>query len=605
MRGQNDASYQYAHALRDGTLRESIQDTDETYDLIVVGAGMSGLAAAYYYRKKLPHSKVLILDNCDDFGGHARRNEFVINGKLHVTAGGALFVWDPNTYPPEGKMLLADIGIDSQRYFAAAQRDLDQYTTMKLGTAAFFDKESWGADRLVPDYPDLYVVDGGGEGTESLRARWMAFLSRAPIDRETASDLLRIAVDRRDNLPGLSEEEKVAKLRRMSYRSYLKDVMRVGHGALKFYQIQVGWFASSGAAGPDSFSAWYAYRCGYGGFQGMGLPPEALRTSSFLRDSELGAPILLPDGLGGVARLLVRWLIPQALPGKTMEDAVATRLNYGALDEPHNHVRLRLSSTVVHAKHIGDQETAQEVAVTYVSGGRGYRVKARGVVMACFNAMVPYLCPDLAATQKDALHMAVRKPLVLVNVAVRRWRPFVRAGVSTVVSPTGYYRQFALNPCPGLGAYQRSQSPDEPTIVQFTRAWERAGLAPRDQSRVGRAELFATSLKTLESEARDQLRRALGSYGFDPDLDVAGVTVNRWAHGYATGANDLYDPEWSREELPWVKGRRRFGLIAIANSDASAVALTQGAFSAANRAVDELVNDVVRPQPDFHFGERV
>jgi len=600
MRGQNQASLQYAHALRDGTLKESVQDTGETYDLVVVGAGMSGLAAAYYYRKWLPHSKVLIVDNCDDFGGHARRNEFVVDGKLLLVNGGAVLILYPGTYSPEGKALLIDIGIDAKRYFEATKQDATLFDRMKLGTGVFFNKEEWGAERLVTGYPGLQV------GLEpQVGEQWKAFVSKAPFDRKTADDLLRIANQRRDNLPGLTVQQKIARLQKMSYASYLREVMHVGAPAVRFYQNQIGWVTSGGACGPDSFSAWFAYRCGFGGFQGMGLPREALNISGYLDDSEIGVPIMLPDGMGGVARLLVRWLIPRALPGETMEDSVTARLNYGALDEPGSAVRLRLNSTVVHAEHMGDPATAREAAVTYVRDGRGYTVKARSVVMACFNAIVPYICPQLPQEQREALHSAVRKPLAVVNVAVRNWRSFAKPGVSTVVCPTGFYREFYLSSCPGMGSYRCSQGPDEPTIVQFAGAWEVSGLPPREQCKVGRAQLLGISLETFEQQAREHLQRALGPHGFEADRDVAGITVNRWGHGLTTGANELYDPDWPRDQLPWVKARKRFGLIAIANSDAGRIALTQGAFEQAYRAVEELIVDVVRPQNVVAWGERV
>jgi len=85
LRGSHPGSFEAAHSLRDGTLWEQVgklADTGETYDLVVVGAGISGLAAAYFYRKSAgPQARVLILDNHDDFGGHAKRNEFEAGGR--------------------------------------------------------------------------------------------------------------------------------------------------------------------------------------------------------------------------------------------------------------------------------------------------------------------------------------------------------------------------------------------------------------------------------------------------------------------------------------------------------------------------------------------
>ena len=128
------------------------------------------------------------------------------------------------------------------------------------------------------------------------------------------------------------------------------------------------------------------------------------------------------------------------------------------------------------------------------------------------------------------------------------------------------------------------------------RAPLKPGLPARDQFRAGRAELLTTTFETFERKIRDQLGRALGGGGFDPARDIEAITVNRWPHGYAAGQNTLYDPDWSDGELPWIVGRRRFGRIPIANSDAGAVCLTQAAFEQSRRAVQELVTDVMRRQ---------
>ncbi len=226
--------------------------------------------------------------------------------------------------------------------------------------------------------------------------------------------------------------------------------------------------------------------------------------------------------------------------------------------------------------------------------------------MACYNAVVPYLCPELPQKQKAALHLSVRKPLAYTVVAIRKWRAFQQLGVSWINYPGNFiHYALALDPGVSLGDYRRSPTPDEPMAVLFRATFEKPGLSARDQFRAGRAELMALSFEDFEREVRDLMARSLGNGGFDPARDIAAVTVNRWGHGYAGCANDLYDPEWPREELPWLVGRKRFGRIAIANSDAGAICLTQCAFDQANRAVNEILTDVIRLQFDATWGERV
>ena len=359
----------------------------------------------------------------------------------------------------------------------------------------------------------------------------------------------------------------------------------------------------NGAAGIDSYSAWGALRSGlFPGFGGLGIETPH---SNWLGGEENPLEgIHFPDGNAGIARLIVRWLIPKALPGHTMEDSVATRVRYAALDEPESQTRIRLKSTVVGARHVGDKRTANEVEVTYVRDGKAYRVRGGTCVLACYNSMIPFLCPELPNEQKEALHMAVRRPFVYSNIVVRDWKAFEKLGVSGIHCPGSYYESIGLDWGVSLGDYQCARTPDEPMFLRLIRSPIAPGLTARDQFRAGREELQTTSFETYERNVREQMSRVLGDGGFDPARDIAAITVNRWPHGYAGGANDLYDPEWSYDQAPWVKGRRRFGRITVANSDAAAVCLTQAAFDQAHRAVGELLTDVIRPEFQYPWAER-
>ena len=594
MRGQIPTAMQAGHALRDGATMPTAVDLDEHYDLIVVGAGMSGLAAAYFFRKSQPNAKVLILDGCDDFGGHARRNEFNVDGRQLIAAGGTYMIMFPTTYTPEGKALLTDIGVDATRYYLAAQESAKLIERYKLTLATFFDRETYGVDRLVEDSRDL---TGFGSDFPESNSTWDDFLARTPLSTAAKWDLKRLVNDRNDHMPGLSVEEKITRLRKQSYADYLTKTLNVGHDAMVYLQNQMGAALMNVGAGPDSFSAWRAYNAHYPGFEGMNLPP--VRVSDIVRNDQLAPDIHLPDGNAGLARLLVRWLIPSALPGRTMEDSVVPHVNYALLDRSENEVRIRLNSTAVHAEHEGDPATARSVHVTYLKDGNAHRIRAAACIMAGFNAEIPYLCPELPEIQKQALHRLVRKPMVVTTVALTNWRAFATHNIQVISFPNSFYYLAILDLGFNLGDYRGSISPDEPATVMLTYVPNFPGLPARDQYRAGRAKLMQYSVGDFDRNAREQLTRALGSRGFDPQRDIAGITVNMWAHGYACGDNDLYDPDWTPAESSWVRGRRRFGRIAIANSDAAGVSMTQAAFDQANRAVKELVYDVI--QPTFYF----
>ena len=593
MRGSREGSFEVAHDMRDGKSWGAAEATGELYDLIVVGGGLSGLAAAYYYRKALPEAKILILDNHDDFGGHAKRNEFEVDGRLVIGYGGTMFI--TGAYTPEGQSLLEDIGLDAERFHRTTEPMFSLYERLGLGSAVFFDRETFGTDRLVVGTPD----NGWGSAAPTTQT-WGQFLAKTPLSDTAKRGIERLYEDQRDYMPGLTVEEKITRLRKMSYQDYLLNVVKVQPDVIPYF-LRGG--DSNSAAGIDTYSAMGAFRSGWlPGMEGLGLQRPA---RSWLGDADNPLEgIHFPDGNAGIARLIVRWLIPGSLPGQTMEDSVTTPVWYAALDRPSNDVRIRLNSTVVNAKHKGDRRTAKEVEVTYVRDNKAYRVRAGGVVMACYNSVLPYLCPELPAEQKDALRLAVRKPYVYTNVVLSNWRAFYELGVSNINCPGGYYGSILLDWNVSLGDYQSPATPDDPMVLHLQRVPTKPGLPARDQFRAGREELLITPFETFERNTRDQLGRALADAGFDPAEDIRAITVNRWPHGYAGGHNELYDPDWSYDEVPWVVGRQRFGRITVANSDAAAVSLTSAAFDQGHRAVQELLTDVVRPEFQYPWVER-
>ena len=598
MRGSHPGSFEAAHAVRDGKRYDDVTDLDETYDLIVVGGGLSGLAAAYYFKKALPESKILILDNHDDFGGQAKRNEFEVDGHTVVTYGGSVYM--TGAYTPEGLTMLQDIGLDWDRFNSTTSTSYELYGdgyggvgTMDLQAGVLFDRETFGEDHLAVGEP---------QGRASA-ADWERFLAGAPLSPQAKRDIVRLYTENADYLPGLDREEKIAKLRRMSYQDYILDVVGVTPEVVPYFLKQtLG--GPNGAAGIDSLSAYVAFRHNsLPGLRGLGLGDRPAR--SWLGDTYNPLNrIHFPDGNAGLARLIVRWLNAEALPGHTMEDSVTTPVRYERLDRPDDDVRIRLNSTVINATHVGDRRTASEVAVTYVTGDTAYRVRGSTCVLACYNAVIPHIVRDLPQEQKDALHMAVRTARVYTNVLIRNWRAFVELGINGAHCPGSFHQFFSLSWTTRIGDYDFTESPDQPIVVRMNRDPIAPGLNARDQFRAGRENILATSFEDFERNIRDQLNRALGAGGFDAADDILAIMVNRWPHGYAGAANELYDPDWGYDEPPWLQGRKRFGRITIANSDAAAICLAQAAFDQAHRAVNELMTDVIRPEFQYPWAER-
>ena len=577
LRGDHDGSFEAAHRMREGAVPlTGAIDLRETYDLAVVGGGISGLAAAHYFLQIAgPSAKVLVLDNHDDFGGHAKRNEFTHNGKTWIGYGGTQSIDSPAPYSANAKALISDLGIDVSRYETVLDGGL--YKSLGLSRATFFDQETFGADTLV-------VGSAAAQGKDLV-----AFLGRSPLPAPIQRQIVQLNSEKRDVFPGLTSAEKKAKLARMSYTDFVTKEWKLDPKVLAVYQTRTyGLFGF----GIDAVPAQDAFALGLPGFQGMNLDeaPGPGQNHDSIRNPEAENYYFhFPDGNASVARLLVRRLIPAAVPGTTADDVVTAKIDYAKLDDAGSPARIRLNSTVVRVAHDGPAASATGVTVTYMRGGTLYTVRGKASVLACWHHVIPHICPELPETQLTALRYAKKVPLVYTNVFLKQWTAFQKLKVSNVSSPGMWHASANLDFPVSLGKYAHTKSPTEPIVVHMTKAACKPGLPGPAQHVAGRAELLRTSFETIERGIRDQLGRILGGGGFDPAGDILGITVNRWPHGYAYQYSSLADPFWLEGgEQPCAVARKPFGRIAIANSDAGAYAYTDAAIDHAHRAVEEL-----------------
>lgn len=540
-----------------------VSDSGEEYDLIIVGAGISGLAAAYFYRVALgPKQKILILDNHDDFGGHAKRNEFHYEGKTLIGFGGTYAILTPFPYSYTAKALIRDLGIEVERYSKVANHDLE--SKFNLRSAMFFNKEHCGEDRLVSGYG---------------RLPWPDFFAQTPLSEAARRDLVRLHGKNPDYMPGSSEQEKKTRLAKISYQDFLLNVAKISPDALVF-------FLGEGARNNkrvDTLPALEAAEHGARGFDGMGLhlPHEFNEGAYFFH---------FPDGNASIARLLVGKLIPEVFAGpQSMDSIVQARLDYSRLDQSDARAKIRLSSTVVRVQHEGIPEESDWLRVSYRQNGVLRSVRGRYCILACYNRLIPYLLPELPSTQKNALAYPVKVPMMYTNVLLKRWTAFQKLGVSQISAPGMYHTYVALDPGTKVGGYSGAGSPDEPILVHMIRNPNKPGLPRKEQNRIGQQELLTSTFEQFELQIRKQLERMLRGGGFDPAHEIAAITVNRWPYGYAYTYDTLADPDVPQEQRPHIFGRRRFGRVTIANSDAGAAAFTNQAIDEANRAVQELL----------------
>ena len=580
LRGHHPGSFETAHTMGlDGEKYDASKlPVSETYDLVVVGGGISGLSAAWFYREKNPKARILILDNHDDFGGHAKRNEFNAGGRMILGYGGSEAFQSPNQlFGPETKQLMKGLGVDITRFESAFDRTF--YSSLGLSRGVFFDADTFGNAKLVTGDPQPMVADDLTDATRNARP-WKEFIADFPLSDTDRAALIELHESPRDYLPGKTVEEKVEILSKTSYHKFLISYAGLSETAAQFFRNRPCDFT---AFCTDGFAAFDAYSIGYPGFGGMNLPPPDPEVVA-----EMEEPYIyhFPDGNAGLARMIVRSLVPDVALGNTMEDIVLAKFDYSRLDQPSNQVRIRLNSTAVDVRN-----TDSGTEVGYITAGKMTKVGAQKTILACFNMIIPHIFKELPETQSDALKRNVKLPLVYTKVILSNWQPFIKAGVHDIYCAARPYSRVKLDFPVDIGGYSFPRDPAQSvglhmvyTPIPFGEDPETDG---RDLARMGRGILLGMSFEEHEKMIRDQLTELLSRYGFNASTDIQAITVNRWSHGYSWTFNSLYEDE-AEAEATIAEARKKLGNVAIANSDSDWAPYVPGAVSQAWRAVEEL-----------------
>ncbi len=584
LRGSHDGSFEVAHemAWEGRTDWGEIADVDTTvYDLVVVGAGVSGLSAAFFYRQSHPDARVLILDNHDDFGGHAKRNEFAWGDRTILGYGGSQSLEAPGAYSDVSKRLLRELSVDVDELGAAYDQDF--YRRHGLEGVIYFDRDTFGRDVTLGS--KFFEASGFMPLAESATSALDA-VDEMPLSSEAKAQLRAVLSDDSDRLPDQSIFAEPGYLSSITYEEFFKK--HLGVTAPDAWRLVQNMGNSYVGYGMDLVPAIMGV--------GLGLPGLANTSLGTFEGVIRGLinwatePYIyhFPDGNASVARLLVRRLIPTIADGEDMNDVVTASFDYAQLDSSANDVRLRLNSTVVNVSHNGNPASASDCAVTYVRNGGAHRVRGKHVILACYNMAIPFLCPELPAHQKEALRKLVKIPMCSTNILLRNWHAIKEVGVGMAYSPGRWNKTLMVEFPVSMGDYQFASSPDDPIMMHSLRGVAGPGETPEEQSRSGRYELLGMAFEDYEREVRRHLAGMLGSGGFDPAEDIAGIIVNRWPHGYAWDPNPLFSPEYAEREAPNEIGRQPFGRIRIANSDAGARAYLDCAIDESWRAVQEL-----------------
>ena len=559
-----------AHRMRDGDFERAIAsaiDTGEMYDLVSVGGGISGLAAAVFFQKQRG-GRCLVLDNHAIFGGEAKRNEFRVNGQTVVAhQGSAIFL-----VPQRGGYADAFynlIGMDRSSF------EYQTCSEMPLAHSPYDEPQNYGF-YFGPQFgqrPGVWVIDP-----------WRRNLDGAPLSDTVKTELLRWrngddAGPRppRAPRPPRPEVEGDALSRQLDSITLEEHLMARHHISRETVRTFLSPVEGGGyGLGPDVLSAY----CNYAietQFPGDGDP--ALGDQMF------------PDGNSGFARLIVKTLIPDAFPGPRTVDAVwQNRVRFAALDRAGQPTRIRLNATVLRVAHAGGPTHAPHVVITYVKGDRLFTVKARAVVMAGGSWTTKHIVADLPDSYRAAYGQFYRSPCLMANIAVRHWRFLHTMGMSGCRwFGGGLGNYLSVRTLATVGGISPSFGPDSPTVLTIKVLFSQPGLSIGEQGSRGRAELLGTSFAQYERAFREQLGDMFAPGGFDPRRDIAGIILNRWGHAYVNPQPGFFFGTDGQPAARDVLRNRPHGRIAFANTDLAGAMDHRNSIREAERAVNQLV----------------
>jgi len=551
-----------AHAMRDGAYEKTAAtDTGEMYDLVSVGGGLSGLAAAVFFQKN-KGGRCLVLDNHPIFGGEAKRNEFLVDGhRLIAHQGSAIFL-----VPKKGgytDRFYEMIGMDRSTFDYQTWRGPSP--EMALHQSPYAEPKDYGFYFGPPfgKRPGVWVVDP-----------WGRKLSGAPLSDAAKADLMRWRTVPDDGPRPQTEGDAISRqLDTITLEEHLMARHRITRETVRNFLSPVE--GGGYGLGPDALSAYCAYAIETE-FPGDG-------------DSALGDQ-MFPDGNTGFARLMVKTLIPDAFAGPhTVEAVWKSRVNFAALDRGGQHTRIRLNATVVRVEHAGNPGSAPHVVVTYAKGKQLFRVKARAVVMAGGSWTSKHIVRDLPASHRDAYAQFYRSPCLMANVAVRNWRFLYKMGMSGCRWFGGLGDYLSVRPMATLDGVSPTIGPDSPTVLTIKVLFAQPGLPIGEQGAQGRAKLLGTSFAQYERALREQLADMFAPGGFDPRRDIAGIILNRWGHAYVNPQPGFFFGVSGKPAPQDVLRDAPHGRIAFANTDLAGAMDHRNSIREADRAVRQLV----------------
>jgi spermidine dehydrogenase len=570
--GNTRAVLEAGHRIRDGafeTLPVDIVETGEIYDCVIVGGGISGLAAALlFHQLGGAGKKCLVLDNHPMFGGEAKRNEFLVDGqRLVAHQGSALYLVPfPHSFIAR---FYESIGLTNPRL--TYQTWSGSSPEMPLPTNPYPD--------TGPQYGFYFGAKFGENPGLWLTDPWTRKLEGAPIPEKAKVELLKFqAGDPSFQRPQYYGDEISRKLDSISIEDHIVERYGISRDTIRAYLSPVDAGGGSGL-GADAISAFVDYATDL-------LHP--------MDDSQETGVQMFPGGNAGFARLITRTLIPGAIPGpNTLEAMCRNQVNFAALDQPGAATRIRLESTAVWVKHDGDPAKAETVTVAYIRAGKAYRVKARSAVMAGGNWTTQHIVKDLPNAHVQAYRQFYRSPCLMANVAVRNWRFLYKLGISGCRWFGGIGDYMEIRKMSTIGPYAATISPDSPVVLTLKILYTYPGVPTAQQGHRGRAEMLSTPFREYERQIREQFTEMFAQSGFDARRDIAGIILNRWGHAYLSPQPGFFFGRDGKSAPREVLRNAPFGRITFANSDLAGTMDHRSSIVEARRAVEQLMDDVL------------
>lgn len=576
--GNTLAVLEAGHSIRDGVydpLPKDLIDTGESYDCVIIGGGISGLAAALFFQQQAgPNAKCLVLENHPIFGGEAKQNEFLVDGKRLISHQGSAIYQIP--YPHSFLAGFYDsIGLKTPELtyqkWAGPQPELPLSRTPYEAVGLQHGQYGFWFGTKFGQKPGIWLIDPLGKNlsgapiSDATRAQWLRWLKGEPVERK------------KFERPKVEGDEISRYLDSITLEQHYMERFGLGRDTVRTFLSPVE--GGGSGLGPDALSAYSDYA-----FEMLHPLPEA----------DGGGDQMFPGGNATIARLMAKSLIPSAIDGSaSVEGVCRNHVNFRMLDNSTNQARVRLSATTVHVQHDGDPAKAGSVTIVYLKDGRLYRLRAGSVVMAggCWTAK--HIIKDLPDAQRNAYAQFYRSPCMMANIAVRNWRFLYKMGMSGCRWFEGIGNYIEVRKLALTGIEEPTISPDWPVVLSVKVLYSHPGYSTEDQGHRGRAEMIGTSFRNYEKQIREQFTEMFGGAGFDARRDIAGIILNRWGHAYLSPQPGFFFGQNGQPPAREILRRAPFGRIAFANTDLAGAMDHRYSILEAQRAVSQILDQIL------------